>query len=103
QPFDKEKKTNKMNRWLGRTQAGALLGLGAFALASAIDTNNRLSQQREAERMVNQQERNLTRQMNAERQKQREQSYGYVDFGNIVHEMWNERIGHHKMGNAKFE
>lgn len=93
----------KMDRWKGRAGIAGVVGLGAFALASVMDTSEGMSEDRRTSRMTEQQERNLTRKQNREKKAQQSQGYGNVDFGQMALDMFNERIGHHKMGNAKFQ
>lgn len=101
--FDKQAKSKKMNKWLRNGRLAGMIGLGAFAVATALDTNESLAQNKRTTRMTEEQERNLTRKMKREEKEQKQYSYGYVGMGDIVHELFENRIGHHKMGNAKFQ
>lgn len=99
----KDDKEAKMRKWKGRGGIAAVAGLGAFALASVLDTGEALEDKKEVSRMTEQQERNLNRKEGKQKRKQNEKSYGHVDMGEIAFEMFENRLGHHKMGNAKFE
>jgi hypothetical protein len=99
----KSEKKAKMHKWGRNYKIGGAIGLGAFALASVMDTGEKLEQKKDVTRMTEQQERNLTRKMNREKKEQDKYSYGYLGMGDIVGELFDNRIGHHKMGNAKFQ
>jgi len=96
-------KKKQIKNWKAKGELGAMIGLGAFAAASVLDTNQTLSEEKNTARMVKEQERNLQRKQTQKRREEQRDAYGYVDFGGMVTELWNERTGHHKMGNAKFQ
>ena len=96
-------KKASIKKFHGRAKAVGAASIGLFALASVVDTQNNLADKRREGKMVNKQEQNLKDKNRREAQKHKEKSYGYVDGGEIVQEMFANRIGHHKMGNAKFQ
>jgi len=101
--LDDVRVTKKAKKLLSAGKAAGMIGLGAFAVASILDTWDELHQDVRVERQKAIQERNLTRQMNREKRELAKQGYGNIDLGSIVLDMWEERIGHYKMGNAKFQ
>lgn len=80
----------------------ARIGLTAFGVATALDIGKDLKESREATIQKNNQEQEVLKQMAAERKRQRQNAYGYTDYGQVVLEQWQKRIGHYAMGNAKF-
>lgn len=98
--LDSEK---RIKSWGMKAKVIGGLGIGAFALASVMDTSQTLEEKRNTSRMTEEQEGNLTRKASKEEKNQRQNAYGHTDMGDIVTEMWNNRIGHHKMGNSKFQ
>lgn len=93
----------KMHRVWGGAKVAGVAGLGAFALASVMDTSESLSEDKHTSRMVKQQEERLTKKQTKERREQNKQGYGNIDMGQMAIDLFNERTGHHKMGNAKFQ
>lgn len=93
----------KMNNWLGKAKLAGAIGLGAFAVASVMDTSETLAEKKRTTRMTEEQERNLNRKISREERNQKQHAYGHVDFGQMAIDLFNERTGHHKMGNAKFQ
>ena len=98
-----EASAKRVEKWKGRAGVAGVVGLGAFALASVMDTSEGMAEDKRVSRMTEQQERNLTRKQNREKKSQDAYGLNNVDFGQMALEMFNERIGHHKMGNAKFQ
>ena len=78
------------------------IGMIALAGATTVDVLQRYGDKRDAEKLKKQQEWELKKKEKRMREKNKEKSYGYVDSGEIVFDMFNSRSGHHKMGNAKF-
>ena len=101
--MEDQMKIKKMKGWASKGKLAGLIGLGVFATASVIDTNNGLSENRDVSRMKEKQEKNLTRKLKREEKQQSQYAYGHVDMGEMAFQMFNERLGHHKMGNAKFQ
>lgn len=93
----------RLNGWLKKGKVGGMVGLGAFALASVMDTSQDLSHGKQVGKMTQEQERNLERKAGREKQRQQEQAYGNINMGQMAIDMFNERTGHWKMGNAKFQ
>jgi hypothetical protein len=77
--------------------------MSAVGIGAVLDISNRLDQSKETARMVTDQEKKLAQRTTKEATSLKRDSHDYVDVGEIVMEMFNERIGHHKMGNAKFQ
>lgn len=83
--------------------AGAI-GLTAFGAASMIDTNKKMQADIRVREMKQEQEKNLNRKRSQDKEFMSEfQHGGPTDLGSIAFEMFDQRIGHHLMGNAKFE
>lgn len=83
--------------------AGAI-GLTAFGVASVIDTNKQLNQDKRVERTRNEQDKNLEQKRMQEQKVMSQYKYGGPsDMGSLAIDMFNQRIGHHLMGNAKFQ
>lgn len=99
----KNAKIKKMKNWTGKAKIAGAIGLGAFAAASAMDASQRLDNKSDASRMTGEQERRVQKKRKQEEKNQQQHAYGYMDMGDIVGELFNNRIGHHKMGNAKFQ
>lgn len=78
------------------------IGLAAFGIATIMDATSGMSDNRKASVERNRQEQELAKRQSAEKQRQGQQGYGYVDYGQIVLEQWEKRIGHYAMGNARF-
>lgn len=99
-----EAKTAKGKRALGRAGFGAK-GIGVFIGATALlGVSNKLHRNTEAQRMQNEAEYALYKK-EKEEGKMLSQLFGYnkhQPMGQLVMDMWDDRMGHHKMGNAKF-
>lgn len=81
----------------------ARVGAVAVGAATILDVAQRMGDKLEANRMEKQNEKNLKQREKKKKARQKEQSYGYVDSGEIVFELFGKRTGHYKMGNAKFD
>lgn len=88
--------------WSKMKLAGAI-GLTAFGVASVLDVKKELDQDKAVERMKNIQEKEKKSRHKDERDMMKQFGYGNVDFGQMAIDMFNERIGHYKMGNSKFQ
>ena len=100
--IDEEAIYRKGARWARAMKIGTLVGMGIIGVSSLLDISEKLDRKTDAQRMVRKQEKNLERRQIAEKRILDSMGYGHVDMGQIVFDMFNERIGHHKMGNAKF-
>lgn len=78
------------------------IGLIAIGAATVLDIGQRVGDHMDAEAYKKQQEFEIKQRVNEQKQKNKEKSYGYVQDGEIVFDLFNARSGHHKMGNAKF-
>jgi hypothetical protein len=101
--MEEQARVRKIKGWARNGKVAGLIGLGAFALASAMDAGQDLSDKQEAGEMKAEQERNLTKKLNNQKKAMAQNAYGHVDMGEMVMDMFNDRIGHHLMGNAKFQ
>jgi hypothetical protein len=103
--IDVEKFIDKAKVHAGR--AGWLTaGVGAFIGATAlIGVGSKLERNKETERM--QRDADLAMDKKTRRDKKTmSEMFGYnkhQPMGQLVMDMWDDRIGHHKMGNAKFQ
>lgn len=95
-------RANKFNRFKGKAAIGvaALIGLGTLA-----SVRNDLDHEVRADQMVAEQEKRQVRKTNKEKEMMSEM-FGWnqnVNMGQLAIDMFNDRIGHHLMGNAKFQ
>ena len=79
------------------------VGIAAFGVATIADSFEGMEQERKASIERNRQEQELAQRQSAESRRQDKQGYGYVDYGQIVLQQYEKRIGHYAMGNAKFQ
>lgn len=98
---DEEKLRWHKNRGRKAHVAG-VVGLGAFSVATLMDVGAKLKEDRVADIAHNKAEQELAKKMTTEKQKQAQMGYGYVDYGQVVLEQFEKRIGHYAMGNARF-
>lgn len=92
----------RITGWKEKAKVVGALGLGAFAVATALDISERLDHKTNTSKQVNEEKHNKQKQAHQQRMDQWKQSYGYINMGDMVHQMFQDRIGHHQMGNAKF-
>lgn len=92
----------KITGWKEKAKVVGALGLGAFAVATALDISERLDHSKDVSKMTNTEKKNNDKKAHQQRMDQWKQSYGYINMGDMVHQMFQDRIGHHQMGNAKF-
>jgi hypothetical protein len=89
-----------------KVQRGVGLGFkiyaGIIAVGTVADIGLRLHDRSEANNMEYQQEHNLKKAKKEEKKKNAETRTSNLDMGQIAIDLFNERSGHHKMGNAKF-
>jgi hypothetical protein len=95
------RRVKKIKSWARNGKTAGLIGLGAFAVATAMDVGQDFSDKQQTGEMKAQEERNLTQKMNRQRKDKAKNAYGHVDMGQMAIDMFNDRIGHHLMGNAK--
>ncbi|UNY39870.1 hypothetical protein KLEB273_gp006 [Bacillus phage vB_BauM_KLEB27-3] len=93
----------KAKNTMSKLKLAGVIGAATLGFAEVLDIKSDIDHKRKEKQMVKKQEQAIVRNRNEERQSLKQMSYGNVDLGNIVSEMWNERIGHHKMGNSKFQ
>lgn len=99
-PAERKQKLNKIGaKGIGSLKYGAM-AIGAAAL---LDVGQRLFDNHSAHVMENEQEKKLKEKQKRQREKNNKQSYGYLDQGDIVLEMFEARTGHYKMGNARYQ
>lgn len=76
-----------------------------IAGTTVLDSAMKKADKYEAKAQNEQLEKKLKEQSEEEKRKREEYrhgtSFGHIDAGQIVMDMFNERIGHHKMGNSK--
>lgn len=102
--LDTEAEAVRGLRNLSKVRAAGWLGLGLIAAGTLADVSNKLADERQTKRMVMEEKRNLQKKELQERKDMRKMfGYDYVNYGNIVKEMWDNRTGHYKMGNAKYQ
>lgn len=102
--LDKQKQDAKIKANGNKMMLAGAIGMTAFGAASLIDTNKKMQAQVRVREMREEQEKNLTRKKSQDKEVMSQfQHGGPSDFGSIAFDMFNQRIGHHLMGNAKFE
>lgn len=96
----------KYRRMFRGAKAAGKVGLGAFALATLLDLNDQHEKELRKEAMLRQQEENLRKKMRKEILYSKLYSFvqnvPHVD-ARLVFDLFDERTGHYKMGNAKFQ
>ncbi len=97
------KNEGKLKSQLRYTKAAGIAGFGLIGLTAIMDMSKSLQQDVEVSKMKNQQEKNQKRKQKEERDFQSTMAYGYTNWGQIPLDMFNERLGHTKIGNAKFK
>lgn len=90
------KKFRAMRKGLG---VAALTIAGAGILDLAIDGKHHL----DVERQKSDAHQSNEKKAKQAAEKRQEMGYGHVDMGQIAIDMFNQRTGHYKMGNAKFQ
>lgn len=102
--FEKEAQAKKIKANGNKMMLAGAIGMTAFGAASLIDTNKKMQAEVRVREMKQEQEKNLVRKRNQDKEVMSQfQHGGPSDFGSIAFDMFNQRIGHHLMGNAKFE
>jgi hypothetical protein len=100
-----EAKLAKMNRAFGRGGA-AIKGIGVFIGATALlGVSQKLGRNADVQRMQNDAEAAMVKKDKQE-SKIINELFAYnkhQPMGQLVMDMWDDRIGHHKMGNSKFQ
>ena len=85
-----------------RLLKGGKLAVGAIAVGSVLSVGHGMKRKAEEAEMLREQEKNLKQQQKRKRETYRQQSYNDPTMGNLVLQMFEERTGHHKMGDARF-
>lgn len=102
--IDVDHMVTKMKARAGRA-GWVTAGIGAFiGVTSLMGVANKLERGRDVQRMQNDAERAQQKKDKQDSQRMSEM-FGYnkhQPMGQLVMDMWNDRMGHHKMGNAKF-
>ncbi|MFE4029186.1 hypothetical protein ACFX4N_23815 [Priestia sp. YIM B13551] len=86
----------------GRAANALKIGLYAMGAATVLDVGQRAGDHLEAEELKRREERKFAERRKKQKQKNKQYSYGHIDQGEIVMDLFNARTGHYKMGNAKF-
>lgn len=95
-------KSRKVGKYM---KGGAIVGAAILAAGSLLDVQRDLKEDRQAVRHGNDYEREQQKRKHKE-DKTMGQMFGYghtPNMGQLAIDMFNERIGHYKMGNAKFQ
>jgi hypothetical protein len=79
------------------------IGMIAIGAAAVLDIGQRVGSHMDAEAYKRQQEWEMKQRVKKQKSKNKEQSYGYVNNGEIVLDLFSARTGHYKMGNARFQ
>jgi hypothetical protein len=75
---------------------------GIIAVGTVADIGLRLHDHAEAKNMEYHQEQNLKKAHKEDRKSYAQTRASYIDMGQISMDLFNNRTGHYKMGNAKF-
>jgi hypothetical protein len=92
----------RITGWKEKGKVLGMIGLGAFAVATAIDISDRLDHGTDTAKMVNEEKKSQQKKQHDTEKKYHQQAYGAIDMGSMVTQMFQDRIGHHRMGQAKF-
>lgn len=84
------------------TMRFAKIGVGVTALGGIVSAAHSVKQSHDARQMVKAQEEKQYRDKRRKQEEIARYGYGQVDMGNVVLQMFEERTGHHRMGNSKF-
>lgn len=89
---------------LSKARTAGRIGLLLFGAGVVADISNRLADDRQEKRQTMKQDEDLRKKDRLDK-KDMNKMFGYntMDYSNIVQEMWNNRTGHYKMGNSKFQ
>lgn len=96
------KHSETVRKYGGATMKGIV---GLVAVSSALSIKNNLDKDKQVERQKAAQELKLKADTRKDRESMREM-FGYQqqnNMGQLVLDMWDDRIGHHLMGNNKFK
>lgn len=85
-----------------RLLKGGKLAVGAIAIGGALSVGHGMKRKMDEKEMLREQEKNLVQQQRRRNETYRQQSYNDPTLGNLVFQMFEERTGHHKMGDARF-
>jgi hypothetical protein len=89
-----------------RVQRGVGLGFkiyaGVIAVGTVADIGLRLHNHAEEKNMEHRQEKALKKAQKEDRKSYAQTRASYMDYGQIAMDLFNNRTGHYKMGNAKF-
>jgi hypothetical protein len=93
----------KMKNHSGKLGVAVAIGAGVIGAAGILDASNELHHKSREGRMLAYEEENLQRKKDQKRKSNQKAGYGYVDMGQIPLDMFEQRVGHYKMGNSKFQ
>lgn len=89
---------------LSGNKLGTAMKMGMYAVGAAtiLDVGQRMGENHDAEKIKREQEYRLKQKMKKQKDKNKKYSYGNINQGEVVFDLFESRTGHHKMGNAKF-
>jgi hypothetical protein len=93
----------KMKNFNGKLGVVAAIGATAIGVASVMDVSNEMSHKTREGRMLAYEEENNQRRKQQKKKQNKKAGYGNNDWGQLPIDLFNDRIGHYKMGNAKFQ
>lgn len=93
----------KMKNFNGKLGVITAIGATAIGVASVMDVSNEMNHKTREGRMVAYEEENNQQKKQKKKKQNKKAGYGNNDWGQLPIDMFNDRIGHYKMGNAKFQ
>lgn len=99
------KKANTQRKMIaggGKLKTAYKIGLYAMGAATVLDVAQRAGDTLESANIKREEEHKLKEKRRKQQKKNKQYSYGHIDQGEIVFDLFNQRTGHYKMGNAKF-
>lgn len=100
------KKVSKGSKMLlSGNKLGTAMKMGMYAVGAAtiLDVGQRMGENHDAEKRLRESKNIvLNKKMKKQKDKNKKYSYGNINQGEVVFDLFESRTGHHKMGNAKF-
>ena len=100
--IDSEKALARAKKVHSKLGVVAAIGMTTFASATILDISKDLNEKKKISRDLAQQEKQLQKKQNEERKAQKSMAYGAMDLSNLNFDLFENRVGHYKMGNSKY-
>jgi len=82
---------------------GSKIAMGVIAVGGALSALHGMKRSSDVEDIKKDGEKKITLEKRAQKEKNRNYGYNDPSFGNIAFEMFEQRTGHYKMGDSKFQ